>query len=191
MKKGKGIKFILLSLVILSVVGVILLKYYVDNKENTVGNKIVLESGTAEPFSLEGVDEDLIDLENFDLERLTSHGKPVLIDFRADWCIPCRTFDPILEKVQEEMKDEVIIQSIDVDDHLGIVVQYPVRFIPTQILFGASGKPFIPDENRLGFYGFIQYSDKESGLDETALTVHEGIMTEQQLRRLIEEMKQQ
>ncbi len=61
--------------------------------------------------------------------------KPVLVDFYADWCAPCKMVGPILKRVKDELKENVRIIKVNVDKNPAIATKYQIRNIPTLILF--------------------------------------------------------
>ena len=62
-------------------------------------------------------------------------GQPVVIDFWAEWCGPCRQLGPILEAIDEEMGESVTIYKMNVDDSPETASQFGIRSIPTMFLF--------------------------------------------------------
>ncbi|MCC5835238.1 MAG: thioredoxin [Opitutales bacterium] len=60
---------------------------------------------------------------------------PVVVDFWAPWCGPCRTIGPILEQLAEEMGDQVQVTKVNVDENQGIAQRFNVRAIPTILFF--------------------------------------------------------
>ncbi len=61
--------------------------------------------------------------------------KPVLVDFFAEWCGPCKAMAPALDQVAEALKDKVKVVKVDVDQSPGIAQQYNVRAMPTLLVF--------------------------------------------------------
>jgi thioredoxin 1 len=66
--------------------------------------------------------------------------KPVLVDFWAEWCGPCRMIAPALEEIGRELEDRVTIVKLNIDDNPDAPARYGVRGIPTMILF-KDGQP--------------------------------------------------
>ncbi|MCC8089745.1 MAG: thioredoxin [Rikenellaceae bacterium] len=76
---------------------------------------------------------------NSNFEEIISGDKPVVIDFWAEWCGPCRMVGPIIEELAEEYKDQVVIGKCDVDENNDVATKYSVRNIPT-IIFLKNGE---------------------------------------------------
>jgi thioredoxin 1 len=85
---------------------------------------------------------------NFDAEVLESET-PVLVDFWAPWCGPCRMVSPILEQINQEREDLRVVK-LNVDDNQNTAVRYEVLSIPTMILFknGQAAKKLIGAQPR-------------------------------------------
>ena len=93
-----------------------------------------------------------INKDNFN-ELVIDSKTPVLVDFFATWCGPCKMLAPILEQVAEEMGDKVVIAKADIDECMELAQEYGIMSVPTMILFkegaevsrniGFRGKPQI------------------------------------------------
>ena len=80
-----------------------------------------------------------INEKSFESEVINS-DIPVLIDFWAEWCGPCKELTPLLDEISDEMKDKIKIVKINIDENPNIPNQYGIQSIPTLMIF-KKGEP--------------------------------------------------
>ena len=68
-------------------------------------------------------------------ENVIKKGQPIIVDFWAEWCGPCKQIGPILEEISEEYSDKITIGKLDVDSNQIYPAKFGVRNIPTVLLF--------------------------------------------------------
>tara|TARA_X000001036_G_scaffold248881_1_gene231915 strand:- start:3403 stop:3729 length:327 start_codon:yes stop_codon:yes gene_type:complete len=76
--------------------------------------------------------------DNFD-EKVINSSVPVLIDFWAEWCGPCKLLMPTIDKIAQDFDGKVLVGKVNVDQHAPLAAQYGVRGIPNLLIFN-SGK---------------------------------------------------
>ncbi len=91
---------------------------------------------------------------NFE-EKVLKAERPILVDFWAEWCGPCKMAEPVLDELSEEHKGKVDIVKIDVDKNQETTMKYQVMSIPTTILF-KEGKEI---GKQIGFAGKTAYEE--------------------------------
>jgi len=122
--------------------------------------------------------------EVLDLEQLKSYGLPIMIDFGADSCIPCKEMAPILKDLNSKLQGKAIIRFVDVWKDPKLSEGFPIRVIPTQMFFDSEGKPFRPADPDAS--QMLMYVLKDT--EEHVFTAHEGGMTEQMIMQALQEM---
>ena len=68
-------------------------------------------------------------------EDLLAQGKPMVVDFWATWCGPCKKIGPYIEELAQQYADQVIIGKVDVDENDGLAIRFGIRNIPTVLFF--------------------------------------------------------
>ncbi|GCD78625.1 thioredoxin [Thermaurantimonas aggregans] len=71
---------------------------------------------------------------NFD-EIVVKSDKPVLVDFWAEWCGPCRIIGPTVEELAKEYEGKAIVGKVNVDENISVASKYGIRNIPTLLIF--------------------------------------------------------
>ena len=90
--------------------------------------------------------------ENFE-RTINEAGMPVMVDFYADWCGPCKLAAPIIDKLADELRSKVVIAKIDVDEVNELARQYGVMSIPTVIIFQKKDEKIVELDRKIGFPG--------------------------------------
>jgi thioredoxin 1 len=168
--KNKNAKaIIILALVLLAVFTVWVVK-------NTLDDGTAQKAGNPD-FALAVTD-------TLDLQQLKSYGLPIIIDFGADYCQPCRELAPTIEALNEELQGKAIIRYVDVEKYPTLAEGFPISVIPTQIFIDASGNPYEPKD--AAAIPMKMYSNNDT--DILAYTIHEGGLTKTELTAILKEM---
>ena len=170
MDKKKLIKIIIPICIVLVIAGIWIFKNAKPEVEPTADNK---------DFALEATD--------IDMDALTTYELPIIIDFGADSCIPCKEMAPVLKTLNAEMQGAAIIKFVDVWKNGEAANGFPIQVIPTQVFINADGTPYVPSDSMIDSgIEFTMYSYKET--DELAFAVHQGGLTEEQMRSILADM---
>ncbi len=98
---------------------------------------------------------------NFDVEVLKAN-LPVLVDFWAEWCMPCRMLGPTIDQLADEFAGKVKVGKVDTDSNRETSVKYQISAIPTVILFknGQVQKKFVGLQSKGDFVAALQQATK-------------------------------
>lgn len=99
-----------------------------------------------------------IEIKSADFQQLLDKGKPVVVDFWAEWCGPCRMLSPVIEELAREYEGRVTVGKCNVDEDNELPIKYSIRNIPT-ILFFRGGE--LVDRH----VGLLSKSDLKAKLD--------------------------
>lgn len=168
-KFSKSVSKIIIPVLIIVAIGMI---WYIKKSNKT---PIVTEDNSA--FALHVTD-------NLDLEQLKSYGLPIMIDFGADSCIPCKEMAPVLKELNEELRGKVIIKFVDVWKYQSLAEGYPISVIPTQVFFDKEGNPYTPSNPEASQMQMYNAKDTKKHV----FTTHEGGMTKEEVLAVFKEM---
>jgi thioredoxin 1 len=179
--QGKGkrhkilLRIILIALIILAAAGLYIWK--------NIGKDI---SDTSH-MNYQSSEFDLDATINFNLDEILSHNLPVIIDFGADTCIPCKEMAPILKELNQELRGKAVVKFVDVWKNSAASQAVPLDVIPTQFFFNADGSPYVPaDEKAAAEKGIIMYTRKDTG--KHVFTAHQGGMDKETILSVLTEM---
>lgn len=102
----------------------------------------------------------IVEVTEQNFAELISSDKPVMVDFSAEWCGPCKALAPIVEEIANEYDGKAIVASADVEECTDIANQYKIRNVPT-VLFFKGGEP---KDKSVGLVAKQQLTDKLNAL---------------------------
>lgn len=182
MNKQKILKIVVPVFILAVIIGI----WAVKNKPAEPIAPPAPSGDTAELVQPDNDTDFLLETSAVDLEALTAYDLPIIIDFGANSCIPCKEMAPVLKTMNAEMQGKAIIKFVDVWKNPDAAKDFPVQVIPTQVLIAADGTPYAPSEEVTSQIELTQYTYKDTG--ELAFTVHQGGLTEEQMRLILSDM---
>lgn len=183
--KKEHVKKIVVPIIVLCLIGAVwLIKDMGKNDLSSPDNSSNDIETTNSKQTDNNPDFELHVTEEIDLEKLKSYGLPIIIDFGADTCAPCRRMAPIIKELNESLRGRAIIKYVDVANYGSLAQNYPVEVIPTQIFIDKTGEPFKPEDPLA--MKMILYQNKNT--NEHVLTAHKGYMDKIELLAALKEM---
>jgi thioredoxin 1 len=188
MSEGKTRKILILRIVVAAVVVLLAGGVFILKKSQTSASPAIaaaLKSQSAEKSSSVGASSaDLHVTTPIDFDALRSSGLPVIIDFGADSCVPCKEMAPVLAELNKSLQGKAIIRFVDVWKYKGLADRVPLQVIPTHVLFDSTGKPFTPPDSLK--LEFTMYSMRDT--NEHVFTTHEGGLDKPQMLAILAAM---
>jgi len=179
--KNKVIK-IIVPVLIICVIGSIW--FFKNRDEASLVKPVETAVGSSEISTNDKAMINTLEATSLDLDELKSQGIPIVIDFGADKCIPCKEMAPILKELSENYKGKVIVKFVDVWKYPELAEQFPLEVIPTQFFFDKEGNPYMPkDAEKMGMQ---LYKMKDTG--DHGFTAHQGGMTKEQFLTIFDEL---
>lgn len=169
------------------IVGAIAGVYFIKNKDGVAELPDVRAEADEETETDETIEGEFFELhvkEEIDLKELKSYGLPIMIDFGADSCVPCKQMEPVLEKLNKELHGKAIVLFVDVWKYQDLAADFPVRVIPTQVFIDSEGNAYVPSDSVK--VSLTAYTSNVT--NEHYFTTHEGGLTEQMIMEIFKDM---
>ncbi|MDD2217204.1 MAG: thioredoxin family protein [Eubacteriales bacterium] len=182
MDKKKLIRIIIPICIILIVAGIWIVKNSDQNLE--APDNPGWEGDSANLVTPLNNEDFALETTSIDLGSLTAYGLPIIIDFGADSCIPCKEMTPVLKTLNAEMQGKAIIKFVDVWENSNAADGFPLQVIPTQVFINPDGTPYTPSDAVKIKFDMYSYEDT----DKHAFTVHQGGLTEEEMRSILVDM---
>lgn len=182
-RKSLPVKIVVPVLIVAAIVTVFAVKNAANKSTEPEATENALPAEQSD--NAQSADFSLRETNAVDFEQLSSYGLPVIVDYGADTCIPCKEMAPVLEKANKEFEGKAFIKFINVWDYPDAAKNVPVQVIPTQVLFNADGTPFVPSDELAAEIEFIMYQDDDQ---KHIFTTHQGGLTEEQMWAILKEM---
>lgn len=122
--------------------------------------------------------------QSIDLKKLKSYGLPIIIDFGADSCTPCKLMAPVLVQLNKEYQGRAIVKFVDVWKYPEAAKGFPLQVIPTQFFFNSDGSPL--GQETTPPFEIIGYTSDET--NKHVFTVHQGGLTKEQIEAALKQM---
>lgn len=169
-KKPNNLVKILIPIVIMAVVAGI---WFVKSNKTQADAPTVTDNAD---FALSATE--------LDMEQLKSYGIPIMIDFGADSCVPCKEMAPVLQELNADYQGKVVVKFVDVWKDQSLAEGFPLEVIPTQFFFDAEGNPYVPSDPEA--MQMMMYSTRDT--NEHVYTAHQGGMTKEQILAVFNEL---